>query len=167
MEELLKDYKKETKKINLLGFVRITLSFILGLIFIITKVLFGIGIIFMFLTVFFLLSMIFNKMMNKEIFMKCTKKKEIEFEKYELAHNKFIEACKNGIPDDTYISVNDQIYSICAQKSGYYINFKKFKTLDEFLEYKLDGNYYLNNLKKVTFLQVNGNEPKSYFNEEK
>ena len=58
MEELLIDYKKEVKKNNLMGFIRITISFILGIIFVLTKVLFGIGIIFLFLTVFFLLSFI-------------------------------------------------------------------------------------------------------------
>ena len=167
MEELLIDYKKEVKKNNLMGFIRITISFILGIIFVLTKVLFGIGIIFLFLTIFFLLSFIFTKMMNKEIYMKCTKNKKIEYEKYELAHKRFIEECKKGIPDDTYISVNDKIYSICVGKNNNFINFKKFKSLDEFLEYKLEGEYSLNNLKKVTFLQVNGGDPKSYFEEEK
>ena len=53
MEELIIDYKKEVKKNNLLGFVRITLSFILAIVFILTKVLFAIGVVFLFLTVFF------------------------------------------------------------------------------------------------------------------
>lgn len=163
MEELLIDYKNEVKKNNLLGFVRITLSFILAIIFIMTKVLFGVGVVFLFLTVFFLLSFIFTKMMNKEIYLKCSKEKKIEYDKYDLTHRKFIEACKAGIPDDTYIMVNDNVYSICTQKSGCYINFKKFKDLEEFLDYKFDGDYYLNNLKKVTFLQVSGGEAKSYF----
>lgn len=163
MEELIIDYKKEVKKNNLLGFVRITLSFILAIVFILTKVLFAVGVVFLFLTVFFLLSFIFTKMMNKEIYLKCSKEKKIEFDKYELSHRKFVDACKKGIPDDTYIKVNDKVYSICAQKTGYYINFKKFKKLDEFLDYKFDGEYYLNNLKKVTFLQVSGGDAKSYF----
>ena len=34
MEELLIDYKKEVKKNNLMGVIRITLTFILGIIFI-------------------------------------------------------------------------------------------------------------------------------------
>jgi thioredoxin reductase (NADPH) len=45
--------------------------------------------------------------MNKEIYLKCSKEKKIEFDKYELSHRKFVEACKKGIPDDTYIKVND------------------------------------------------------------
>lgn len=163
MEELLIDYKKEVKKNNLLGFVRITLSFILAIVFIVTKVLFAIGVVFLFLTIFFLLSFIFTKMMNKEIYMKCSKEKKIEFDKYELSHRKFVEACKNGIPDDTYIMVNDKIYSICVQKNNCYLNFKKFKKLEEFLDYKFEEKYYLNNLKKVTFLQINGGDAKSYF----
>lgn len=167
MEELLKDYKNEIRKLNILGFIRITLSCLLGIIFILTKVLFGLGIVCMFLTIFFVLSYIFNRMMNKEIYMKCTKEHKIDFEKYDVTHKMFVEECKKGIPDDTYIVVNNIIYSICANKNSYYINFKKFKKIDEFLSYKLDGELYLDNLKKVTFLQINGNDPKSYFEEEK
>ena len=163
MEELINDYRKEVKRNNLLGFVRITLSFILAILFIATKLFFALGIVCLFLTIFFLLSFIFTKMMNKEIYLKCSKNKKIDFEKYDVSHRKFIEACKNGIPDDTYIIVNDNVYSICVQKTGYYINFKKFKKLEEFLEYKFDGDYYLDNLKKVTFLQVSGGDAKSYF----
>ena len=53
MEELLKDYKNEIRKLNILGFIRITLSCLLGIILVITKVLFGLGIICLFLTIFF------------------------------------------------------------------------------------------------------------------
>lgn len=165
MNELLKDYKKEVKKINILGLVRITLSCLLGIVFIFTKVLFGIGIVFLFLTIFFVLSFIFNRMMNREIYLKCTKEHEIGFDKYDVVHKRFIDVCKDGIPDDTYIIVNNLIYSICAQKNNYYINFKKFKKIEDFLNYKLDGELYLDNLKKVTFLQINGNDPKIYFEE--
>ena len=165
MEELLKDYKNEIRKLNILGFIRITLSCLLGIILVITKVLFGLGIICLLLTIFFVLSYIFNRMMNKEIYMKCTKEHKIKFDKYDVSHKEFVLECKNGIPDDTYILVNNMVYSICANKNSFYINFKKFKKLEEFLNYKLDGELYLDNLKKVTFLQVNGNDPKSYFEE--
>lgn len=167
MESLLRSYKKEVKNNAIKGIIRITLALLLGIVFIINKNLFVIGVVFLFLTIFFLLSLIFTAMMNKEIYLKCSKKKKIEYKKLEVSHNKFIEACKEGIPDDTYILVNDNIYSICAQKSGYYINFMKFNSLDEFLYYQFDGKIYLSNLKKVNFLQVSGNDPRNYFEEEK
>ena len=166
MEELLKDYKNEIRKLNILGFIRITLSCLLGIILVITKVLFGLGIICLFLTIFFVLSYIFNRMMNKEIYMKCTKEHKIDFEKHDVTHKTFVEECKNGIPDDTYIIVNDKVYSICVNKNSFYINFKKFKKFEDFLTYKLEGEYYLDNLKKITFLQVSGHEPASYFEDD-
>lgn len=165
MKDLLDDYKKEQKKNGLKGFFRITVACILGIIFLMIDSLFIVGVIFLFLTVFFSMGFVFTSVINKEIYLKCTKTKKIEFPKYEITHKKFIEQCKKGIPDDTYIIVNDKVYSICVNKNSFYINFKKFKKLEEFLTYKLEGEYYLDNLKKVTFLQVNGHDPAIFFEE--
>ena len=166
MKELLEDYQKEKKKNSIKGFFKITISFVLGLVFIMTKTLFAVGVILWFLTVFFILGYIFTSIINKEIYLKCTKTKKIEFPKYEVSHKKFIEQCKKGIPDDTYVLVNDKVYSICVNKNSFYINFKKFKKFEDFLTYKLEGEYYLDNLKKITFLQVSGHEPASYFEDD-
>lgn len=166
MKELLEDYKKEQKKNNLKGFLRITVACILAIIFLMLDALFVVGVIFVFLTVFFVLALIFTSMMNREIYLKCTKAKKIEFPKYEITHKKFVEQCKKGIPDDTYVTINDKVYSICVNKGCFYINFKKFKKLEEFLTYKLEGEFYFDNLKKVTFLQVNGHDPAIFFEEE-
>ena len=68
MKELLEDYQKEKKKNNIKGFFRITISFVLGLVFIITKSLFAVGVILWFLTVFFILGYVFTSMINKEIY---------------------------------------------------------------------------------------------------
>lgn len=167
MEKLLKEYKTEVKNNAIKGIVRILLSLILGFVFIFVRDLFVIGVICLFLTIFFVLSLIFTAIMNKEIYLTCSKKKKIKFKKLEVSHNKFIEACKEGLPDDTYIKVNDRIFSICAQKNNYYINFMKFNSLEQFLYFQFEGKIYLSNLKKVTFLQVSGNDPRNYFEEEK
>ena len=123
----------------------------------------GVGLIILYIIGFFR-----NIAMDKHALK--IKEGNVKYNPYVVDKTTFINECKNGLMY-SIIRVNNNIYEIEVQidnSDNYdqficYINDNEIIGLDNFLNFKLDNNYSLNDLNSIEFLEYNNTDPKKYF----
>lgn len=124
----------------------------------------------LFLIILFVIGYFKNIKMDDNL--KDIKDGKIKYNPYIIDINRFIEECKMGLMY-SLVRINNEIYELEIQldkvnsndydKFTCYINDKEITGIDNFLNYKFDGNNCLMNFKEIEFLEYNKNDPKEYF----
>lgn len=124
----------------------------------------------LFLIILFVIGYFKNIKMDDNL--KDIKDGKIKYNPYIIDINRFIEECKMGLMY-SLVRINNEIYELEIQldkvnsndydKFTCYINDKEITGIDNFLNYKFDGNNCLMDFKEIEFLEYNKNDPKEYF----